>query len=112
MSREKTPEEQIKKSEKIAHLEAELIDAASGAVAGGIVGAIAGPIGAAAGAAMGAAIGAAIGARQDEVEHTAALHDRDLDAIGVVRPTDEEFKKRRESQTPLPPVAKKPAPRS
>jgi len=103
MSREKSPEEMMKRSEKIAHIEAEVIDTAAGAIAGALVGAIGGPIGAAAGAAMGAAIGAAVGMRQDEVEHKASLHDRELDAIGVHAPSDEEFKKHRDSTIPPPP---------
>jgi phage tail tape-measure protein len=107
MTREKSPEETLQKGEKIAHLEAEVIDTAAGAVAGALVGAIGGPIGAAAGAAMGAAIGAAIGLRQDEDEHKATLHDRELDAIGVQPPSNEEYKKFRDSQIPPPPETKK-----
>lgn len=102
--KELSPEEYMKKSDHIAQVEAEVLETAAGAVAGAVVGAMGGPIGAAAGAAIGAAIGAAVGFRQKEVEHKASLHDRDLDAIGVVPPSNQEFAEKRGSTPPPPPA--------
>ena len=95
----------MQRSDRIAHLEAQAIDTAAGALAGAAIGAIGGPIGLAAGAAIGAAIGVAVGLRQDEVIHNQTLHDRELDAIGVVPPTDEEYEVHRSSLPPPAPTA-------
>ena len=80
--REEEPEDSIRKSDKLAHLEAEALDTAAGAVAGATVGAIAGPIGVAAGATIGAAVGALVGVSLEREDRKAAAHDRELDAIG------------------------------
>ena len=75
-----TAVEQVRRSERIAHFEAEAVDTAAGALAGASIGAIAGPVGIAAGAAIGAAVGALVGVELEREGRKQAQHDRELEA--------------------------------
>lgn len=81
--KKRTANDTMKRSDRIAHIEAEVLDAAAGAVAGATVGAIGGPAGVAAGAAIGAAVGALAAVTLNREDRKAAAHDRELDAIGL-----------------------------
>lgn len=84
--RAETPEEAVRRNERIAQGEGEALETAVGAVAGAAAGIVAGPIGIAAGAALGAAAGAVLGhqirkANHEEAVETRALDDGDVDMV-------------------------------
>jgi phage tail tape-measure protein len=82
---EEEPEEQLARSERIAHLEVEAVGAAGGAVTGAVIGALAGPVGAAVGAVVGAAAGALAGKKMDEEEIRKEIRAKHLDDVGTDR---------------------------
>lgn len=84
--RAETPEDAVRRNERIAQGEGEALETAVGAMAGAAAGIVAGPIGIAAGAALGAAAGAVLGhqirkANHEEAEQTRALDAGDVDMV-------------------------------
>lgn len=86
-----TPEEKVRRTERIAQSEGEALETAVGAVAGAAAGIVAGPVGIAAGAALGAAAGAVLGHQIRKANHEEAELDRALDDGDVDVPTDAEL---------------------
>lgn len=78
----------VARSDRMAHFEAEALEAATGALAGFAAGAIAGPVGAIAGVAVGAAVGALAAFTTERDAREEASRERSLDAVGETeRPT-------------------------
>lgn len=86
--RAESPEEAVRRSERIAQGEGEALETAVGAMAGAAAGIVAGPIGIAAGAALGAAAGAVLGHQIRKANHEEAEETRALDAGDVDVPTE------------------------
>jgi phage tail tape-measure protein len=82
---EPEPEEQLARSERIAHMEVEAVGAAGGALTGAVIGSMAGPVGAAVGAAIGAAAGALAGKKMDDDEIRKEVRAKHLDDVGTSR---------------------------
>jgi phage tail tape-measure protein len=82
---EEEPEEALARSERIAHMEVEVVGAAGGAVTGAVIGSMAGPVGAAVGAAIGAAAGALAGKKMDDDEIRKEVRAKHLDDVGTQR---------------------------